>query len=106
MAAMLQRNNRNGKLGVTTDLPNKEPIVCVCCRCSYTLCYSDTENYFSGVESNLETMRLLATSAVSKEHPDHFTRTRIWKGCDHGWLVADSPRCQRAEWRYAKRPAS
>jgi len=60
------------------------------CECSYTLSFTDDENFLAGNELNVATVRRLAVSLIEKAHPVHRTKNFIWKGAESGWVEADS----------------
>jgi hypothetical protein len=91
VAAMLERNATDGK-ATPSNIPPREVVRCPHegCEVSYTLSYTDEENYLHGTGKNVESMRHTATERVRNQHPVHFTRTYLWKGAGRGWVEADS----------------
>lgn len=95
MAAMLERNGKDGK-PTPSNLPAREVIRCAQdrCDCSYTLCYTDDEYRMVGAENNVDKMHRTVVDLVSNTHPGHSTKVYLWKairkGPECGWLEADS----------------
>jgi hypothetical protein len=95
MAAMLERNGRNGKPS-PSNLPHREIVHCHRddCESSYTLFYTDVEDYAVGSVKNVYKMRASAVELIRNDHPSHFTKTYLWKAIGAGpecrWVEADS----------------
>jgi hypothetical protein len=101
MAAMLERNGKDGK-PIPGNLPAKEVIRCPHdeCEFSYTLFYTDDEDRMVGSEKSLVKMQRMAVDLIKNEHPPHFTKAFLWKaigaGPDCHWREADSPAARAA----------
>jgi hypothetical protein len=91
MAAMLERNGKDGK-PTPSNVPPRELIRCPHdgCETSYTISYTDDEHYVRGSEMNVDKMRRTATDLVRNEHSAHSTKIYLWKGPERCWLEADS----------------
>jgi hypothetical protein len=91
MAATLERHARDGK-PTPSNIPSKETIPCSNSGCafSYTLSYTEDENFLSGNELNTAKMRRLVVALIESTHPAHLTKIYIWKGAEHVWSPAPS----------------
>jgi hypothetical protein len=76
---MLERNGTNGK-ATPSNVPPREVIRCPHdgCEISYTLSYTDDENYISGSERNVDRMRRMAAELVQNGRVAHPLRSKGW----------------------------
>jgi hypothetical protein len=101
MPAVLERNEKDGK-PISSNVPPREVIRCLHegCEFSYTLSYTDAENYMHGSEKNTDRMLRMAAELVQREHPTHLTRIYLWKAVGRGpecrWFEADSSAARAA----------
>jgi hypothetical protein len=74
------------------NIPAKGTILCPVkgCEFSYTISYTEDENFLNDSELNVLNMRPLAVALIDKAHPVHRTKKHIWKGGESGWVEADS----------------
>ena len=93
MAALLIRNNANGKPmehAVLGDVRGSEKVNCTAfpdCLISYTLAYGQTEDRMVGGANNIATMRRQAGELVRGGHPHVLTDDcYVWNGPKLGWL--------------------
>ena len=91
MPAMIERHLRDEKPAFS-NIPAKGIIFCPVkgCEFSYTISYTEDENFQNDSELNILNMRLLAVALIDKAHPVHRTKKHIWKGREGGWVEADS----------------
>ncbi len=66
MAAMLERNGKDGK-ATPSNVPPREVVRCPHggCEISYTLSYTDDENFMRGSEKNVTTMTRMAANLAA-----------------------------------------
>jgi hypothetical protein len=101
MAAMLERNGKDGK-PTPANLPQREVVHChnSGCEVSYTLFYTDDENHTVGSVRNLDKLWTSAVELIKSEHPPHFTKTYLWKAIGAGpecrWVEADTQAARAA----------
>jgi hypothetical protein len=88
---MIERHLKDEK-PTLYNIPAKETILCPVkgCEFSYTISYTEDENFLNDSELYILNMRLLAVALIDKAHPVHRTKKHIWKGGDSGWVEADS----------------
>src|SRR5580704_13229819 len=95
MAAMLERNGKDGK-PTPGNLPRREDVHCHHdeCEFSYTLFYTDDENHAVGSVKNVDKMWASAVELIKNDHPFHLTKIYLWKAIGAGpechWVEADS----------------
>jgi hypothetical protein len=101
MAAMLERNGKDRK-PAPGNIPAKEIVPCSIgdCDVSYTLSYTDDENFMRGNERNVDVISRTAAERVEEGHPAHTARLYLWKAVGEGswcrWFEADSLAARRA----------
>jgi hypothetical protein len=87
MAAMLDRNNYDGKSVILPEsLANREVLKCSGCQITYTLAYGALENRMEDNQNVLSMLRSRAQILISESHPAHAIPTYVWGGPKMGWL--------------------
>jgi hypothetical protein len=91
MAALLSKNDVNGKPIAYSDLPANEVLKCPVrfCEVSFTLSYGYAENRMEGNQNVLDVILSTAREKVESSHPHSLLgddEPYIWGGIERGWL--------------------